>query len=314
MNTPATRLLLAGTSVLAGAAVLAGPAPLAVAGGLLLAFVLPGYALTGVVAGRRALTGTERVLLGPALSLALVVVGGLVLFAAGVHLNRPAWTVLTVGTTLLALTAAALRDRAAQPAVGAAPVAFQVPAAASATEPASEPANSGSAATVEAVHGTTITEVATANRTGTGIVRPGTTIGPVEPTEPPSTRQWLLRALPLVLALAVLGGAAWLSLDSNEKSTPGTVTALSAEAAGPVGARELRPVKLTVTGLVRGSAPYRIVVTGTNGSTLQTRQLDVESGSWTATLLLPARERLAVNLYRSGDAAPYRTTLLSRAI
>lgn len=96
-------LLVAAAAVGAGAATL-GPTPAAVRvpAGLLLALVLPGIALTGLLFGGRVLSTVERLVLPPALSAAVLVLGGLGLYAAGVGLGRVAWTALAAGTTLAA--------------------------------------------------------------------------------------------------------------------------------------------------------------------------------------------------------------------
>lgn len=289
-----TRLLLAALAAGAGAAVLRGPQPLIIAGGLLLALLLPGLALTDLLM-RRTVSATERAVLGPALSLALIIVGGLAVYVAGADLNRTTWTALTVGTTIGATLIAALRGEKTQAAV---------------VEPAAAVTTAGLPVTVGA---------STIEGTG-GIVRPGMTITldepssgapAVQPTLRPLT--FLVRALPLLLAGAVLGGAAWLSLDSSRRSTEATVTALSAVQSGPVTTTGTRPVRVTVTGLTGERAPWSIVINSSDGRELQRRVLAERSGDWSATLLVTATDRISVNLFRSGDAAPYRITLLGGA-
>jgi hypothetical protein len=65
--------------------------PVAALAGGALVFVLPGVAATEALFGRRALTYLERIVLAPALSLATVVLGGLVLAAMGIRLTSTAW-------------------------------------------------------------------------------------------------------------------------------------------------------------------------------------------------------------------------------
>lgn len=279
MNHLASRLCLAAFALASGAAVLYGPGQLVIAGGFLLAFLLPGLALTDLMVRRRTIGSVERAVLGPALSLAVVVLGGLAVFATGVGLNRTSWTVLLVGTTLVALVGAAFRQRFS-------PDEAVVAVAAVAAEATAGAAQGGAA--VLTAHGPS---------------SPAASVGP---------GRFALKALPLVLAAAVLGGAVWLSLDSVRQSTSAPVTALSVEETGSVGANNLRPVAVTVTGMVAGSGPYRLVVTGSNGVDTEVRTVDVASGEWQGTLLVPATDRVSINLYRSGDAAPYRTTSLGR--
>jgi hypothetical protein len=277
MNRLASRLTLALSAVAAGAAVRYGLAPLVIAGGLLLAFVLPGLALTDLIVRRRTVGGVERAVLAPALSLALVVLGGLAVFSAGVELTRASWTTLTVGTTLVALVGAASRQRFS-------PDEAAVPA----------------------------TTTAAAQGGGVAVLTADGPDGDAGTAPRPGPGRFALRALPLLLAAAVLGGAVWLTMDSIRQNAAAPVTALSVGQIGPTGANNLRPVAVTVTGLVRGSGPYRITVTNSTGVDTEVRTLDVPAGTWTGTLLVPATDRISINLYRSGDAAPYRTTLLSR--
>jgi hypothetical protein len=115
--------LVAGTAV-AALSVWYAPAPVAIPAGLLLAFILPGLALVllmrpgavgagssadAVGSGGSARSTVERVVLVPALSLAVLVIGGLALAACGARLNRETWTALTSTVTLLAAAIAMLR-------------------------------------------------------------------------------------------------------------------------------------------------------------------------------------------------------------
>lgn len=119
---PLLSRLVAGLAVAAGAAVLVAPRPVAVAGGLLLAFVLPGYALLPVLFRRRALTTVERAVLAPALSMGVLIAAGLFLSVAGLRLDRPAWTLATAGVTLAALLAARFRPERRTAVAAPAPV------------------------------------------------------------------------------------------------------------------------------------------------------------------------------------------------
>ncbi len=117
---PAGAAALAAT--LFAAVVLPGPRAVTVPAGLLLALVLPGAAAGAALFAGRQITRVERLVLVPALSLGLLVLGGLGLFACGVPLTRWSWAALTAGTTVLASTVAHLRRRRATPAGAAAPV------------------------------------------------------------------------------------------------------------------------------------------------------------------------------------------------
>jgi hypothetical protein len=94
----------------AAAAVGAPPAAMIVLGIMLLA--APGYLLGQLLAGART-TGLERLVVMAGLALAVPVLGGLLLHAAGVPLHRPGWLGLLAGVTLAADTALFARRRAA---------------------------------------------------------------------------------------------------------------------------------------------------------------------------------------------------------
>jgi hypothetical protein len=94
----------------AAAAVGAPPAAMIVLGILLIA--APGYLLGRLLVGSRT-TGLELVVVMAGLALAVPVLGGLLLYAAGVPLHRPGWLGLLAGVTLAADTALFARRRAA---------------------------------------------------------------------------------------------------------------------------------------------------------------------------------------------------------
>ena len=99
-------------AVLACAAAASGapPAAMIVLGIMLMA--APGYLLGQLLVGSR-IAGLERVAVMAGLALAVPVLGGLLLYAAGVPLHRPGWLGLLAGVTLAADTALFARRRAA---------------------------------------------------------------------------------------------------------------------------------------------------------------------------------------------------------
>jgi hypothetical protein len=375
MNAVFTRWLAALT-VAATAAVLVGPAPTAVAGGLLLAFALPGLALTAILFRGRDLSAVERVLLAPALSMALLVISGLVMYAAGVDLDRSAWTAATAGVTLVALLGATLPDRkraGAEPgdhesltaddesaADVAAGVAARVALGASAglLERASHspPAPAAALTLVRPAAGHPTDAADTAELPKTPVpaaddadtVELSTTPGPAaaaDTVEPPATtdpgadaadtpelprtpgpaagrpaatsaagwtRRMLRQVLPLAVALAVLAAAGWTSYASSRDSYDVTVTTLSAERPARMGPSGLRTVRVTATGLVGAGAPYRLVVAGHDGRATEERPVVADRhGRWTATLIIPGRQRVIANLFRADSDQPYRTLLFA---
>lgn len=96
-------------------------APIAVmtAAGIAL-FVAPGYLLGQLLVGSR-VTGLERAAVITGLALAVPVLGGLLLYAAGVPLHRPGWLGLLAGVTLAGDVALFLHRRAGR----AAPLRWQ---------------------------------------------------------------------------------------------------------------------------------------------------------------------------------------------
>ena len=102
-------------AALSAAAVVAG-APTAVTAVLALPLLAaPGYVWTEVLFGGR-LAGMPRVLAVTCLSLMVPVLGGLVLYAAGLPLHRTAWVCLLAGVTVLGGAVILARQRSTPPA------------------------------------------------------------------------------------------------------------------------------------------------------------------------------------------------------
>jgi hypothetical protein len=74
-------------------------------------FAAPGY-LLGQLLLRSRIAGLERMVVSTGLALAVPVLGGLLLYAAGVPLHRPGWLGLLAGVTLIGDLALFLRRRA----------------------------------------------------------------------------------------------------------------------------------------------------------------------------------------------------------
>ena len=74
-------------------------------------FIAPGYLLGQLLVGSR-VTGLERAGVITGLALGVAVLGGLLLYAAGVPLHRPGWLGLLAGVTLAGDAALFLRRRA----------------------------------------------------------------------------------------------------------------------------------------------------------------------------------------------------------
>lgn len=256
--------LLLGATAAAVVAVLFRWPVAAVAGGALLAFVLPGTALVGALFGdSRTLRRLERYVLAGALSLAVLILGGLLLYAVGIRLRMPSWTALTGAVTLAG--AAVTYVRAARVARGG-------------------------------------TGPRAAARTGTG---------------GRDAVRLARRAAPLALALALLGGAAWVSVASaHREAAATTVTALSivsAENPDPA-TSSTRRVLYAVTTQGTTPASFTLEVRGPDGYAVSLTLTVSKRSSWYHTLEVPVTDRVTASLYRGGESTPYRTVYLHGSV
>ena len=319
---------LALLTLAAGAAVLFGPQPLAVAGGLLLALVLPGLAVTETVLRGRKLARVERVVLAPALSLAVLVLSGLIIYVTGFVLNKVAWTSATVGVTLVGLFGATVPQ--AWAAIAARFGAYLIAEddddgtptqAAAPAAPAKVPVVTGAAPEQQtaqvAAQGPNDTLILPAvlleEQAKAKVAKQAENPAKPVPVPPRPPRRLVWQAAPLLLVVAILGGAGWMSYHSSKTSYDSTVvTALSAAPSGPVNSAGTRAVAVTATGLVAANGPYTLVATGTSDTTTLRRTITVPAnGTWTQSLTLPGSQRITISLYRSGDSSAYRTLFIS---
>jgi hypothetical protein len=116
---------LLGAGLLVAVVLPGTPRAVAVPAGLLLALVLPGAAATAALFTGRVVSTVERLVLVPALSLAVLVLGGLGLYACGVPLVRWSWAALAAGATALGALVAYLRRRRGAGRAGRVPPAWQ---------------------------------------------------------------------------------------------------------------------------------------------------------------------------------------------
>jgi hypothetical protein len=285
---------LAALTVAAAAGVLYGPGPVSIVAGLMLAFGLPGAGLTAILfRTRSALSGYERFTFIPALSLATVVLGGLIAWVAGLSLDRNTWVGVSGGVALLGLLAAAAWPAADDPAHTAATAAVPLgtPAARDRSAPP-PPANVDS------------TQVMQVGPDRPGAAAEGRTLG----------RRLTREVLPLILVAALLGGASWLSLTSSRDAHNVEIISLSAVPPGPPNATGDRIVRVSAAGLPARSTSYSVVVIDDVGEENQRRQITADAdGGWTADLTLPGDERMTIGLYRPGESTPYRTVIIADA-
>lgn len=298
---------IAAATVLAAVAVLAGPVQVAVAGGLLLALLLPGLALTRALFRRRDLSGVERAVLAPAMSLACLIIAGLLMNAMGVRLDRAAWTTATVGVTLLSLLAAAapIRGRADRPVA--------------ANQMAEALADASTADTVRLSLVPPLLESVERPRRAIRpdpAARTGLLDMPVPVTaERPASggigwRPVLRHVVPLALAVALAGAGGWLSYDSSRDSAR-TVTALSASPPSAPTASGTRTLRVTADGLTPAQGPYTLVVRGDGDRRLSSHPVTGRGGSWSTEVTIPGQQRVTIGLYRAGEAAPYRLVIIA---
>jgi len=107
-----TKTLVA-LAVLATALVVAGVPGAEIVAGLALALVLPGLALVRALFAGRTLSRVEQVVLVPALSLAVIVIGGLLIFVTGIALTAASWGVVAGAVTVAAALAPGVSARIA---------------------------------------------------------------------------------------------------------------------------------------------------------------------------------------------------------
>jgi hypothetical protein len=281
---------LAGVTVAAGLAVWFGPLAVSVPGGLLLAFVLPGVAIAAAMfrPGRRDVGVVERLVLVPALSLAVLVLGGLGLWAIGGSLNRAGWLSIAVAVTLVGVATAVARERWLPAGFSWAALSPSSPATSSAS-PSSSPAP-----------GPAVSD-------GAGFSWSAVSW--------PAARRRLVRDVaPLTLAVVLLAGVGWWSLTDSARTYDVTVTSLSAAPPGPVGDDGNRTVQVTATGLAPADGPYRLVLTGSEGEQIRAENLTPGTGGdWTGRLSLPGEERVTVDLFRADESAALRTVIIAAA-
>ena len=269
---------LAVLTIAAGAGVLSGPSAVRVVGGLLSALGLPGLALTtALFRDRIALTAIERIMLVPALSLATLVLGGLVAWGAGLSLRRETWlgvsgvvTLVALGTTLIWPVAVPVRaKRVKLPTPGDPTLILPVFLDRQRTRDMSQ-------------------------------------MRRLLPSRPAQT------VLPLVLALALLGGASWYSVWTSARTHDVTVTYLSAAPPAPANSLGERSVAVTASGLAGGNGAYELVVTGPSGAETSRQELTADGrGQWSGAVTIPGGERTTIGLYRSGETTPYRTLIVA---
>jgi hypothetical protein len=302
--------------------------PFTAIAGMILALLLPGFAVTEALLRGRRLARVERLVLAPALSLAVLVLAGLIIYVLGFKLDRISWTSAAVGVTLAGLVVATLPkawapiatrfgryliaedDDEGPPPAGKEPVPAGAPVpppAAAETQQIIVPRGKDDTLFLPAV---VLQEQAQA-RVAQRAERAERSDELSEPKPVKAPRRLVWQAAPLLLVVALLGGASWLSYTNSHDKYETVVTALSAAPSGPVNAAGNRVVTVTASGLAAADGPYSLVATGTGLATIRQSVAVPANGYWTQSLTLPGSVRITINLYRSGDTTAYRTLYIS---
>jgi hypothetical protein len=237
--------------------------------------------------------------LAPGLSLAVLVVSGLVIYVAGFALNRNAWTSATAGVTVLALIVPA--------------VARSGRSVRRAAKRAAEKEADGRIADIAAAAALAVQAATQGPGENRVRIQPddATLLLPVVRDTDDMTQQFFLPPL-VVPAVKPPVVKPKPPLRSSHDSYDVTVTTLSAAVPGPVNVAGSRVVAVSATGLIAADGPYSVRVSSADG--VQTEKLTVAvpaGGTWSASLTMPGRQRMTVNLYRSGDTTAYRTLYIA---
>jgi uncharacterized protein DUF1616 len=230
------------TTVAATALTMAGVPMLGAVAGLALAFVLPGHALVGAVFARLALSRVERIVLTPALSLAVLVLGGLLLDIAQIRLTLGAWSLITGTVTVIAALVGHRRS------------------------------------------------------------------DPVRSFDRSTTMRWVV---PAMIGALLLTSAGWISLRSATAQRDAVaVTGLSMVLVNPAGTDPTRILAIDVTAIHSPRSAYRLVINGPDAFRMTVTPDVGPDGAWRRDIAVPSDGRVTADLYRAGDATPYRSVFV----
>lgn len=268
-----------GEPALTAGSALAGPSVIAIAFGLIFALVLPGYAITRLLGHARDLSRVEELFCIPALSMASIVIGGLVIDVAGFTLTRSTWAVFLAGVTEAALVVDLVLP-------------WRTRAAATDSVPSNGTSPTGGPATI----GPATVDPATVR---TGVV---------------SRRRLSGRARALIVGgvLATTAVVAVMTIVVGEKDAVATqppaataigmVPAFATEAPGST-----RTVSLYVWNGEGAQTTFTIRLTGTGKFTDTIRATVYDNSQWSGRAKVPSTGKVTAELFRPGDKTPYRT-------
>ncbi len=262
-------------TAVAALAVDSGVLLFSVPGGIALGAVLPGLVAVRAIFVGRALRALDRITLIPVLSLAVLVLGGLLMAVLRIPLNTTSWLGLT-GLSVLAFTGAGFLRRSRQ-----------------SPTPASVSADPGKADSDE------VDDSGEAGAESAGTVSFG---------------YFARRLAPLAIAVVLLVGAGFVSVITAKHDSAGsTFTALSLVPAGAGAPNSTtRSVVVVVTCHEARSTVYRVRLAGPTNFTAGYDVTLAPGREWVQTLDVPTTGKVTAILYRQPDTTtPYRSVWLA---
>lgn len=242
---------------------------IAIAFGLIFALALPGYAITRLLGHARDLSRVEQLCCIPALSMASIVIGGVVIDVAGFTLTRSTWAVFLAGVTEVALVLDLMLPwRARAAATDSVPPSGMPPIAGAATVRTAVPSGrrlSGRARTL-IVGGVLATTAAVA------------------------------------VITMVVGEKDAVATQPRAATAIGMVPAFATEAPGST-----RTVSLYVWNGEGAQTTFTIRLTGTGKFTDTIRATVYDNSQWSGRAKVPSKGKVTAELFRPGDKTPYRT-------
>ena len=246
-----------------------GPSVIAIAFGLIFALVLPGYAITRLLGHARDLSRVEELFCIPALSMASIIIGGLVIDVAGFTLTRSTWAVFLAGVTEAALVLDLI-----------------LPSRTHAEAADSVPSNSTSPDAGTATVRTAVPSRRRLSGRARGLIVGG------------------LLAMTAVVAVMtmVVGEKDAVATQPPAATAIGMVPAFATEAPGST-----RTVSLYVWNGEGAQTTFIIRLTGTGKFTDTIRATVYDNSQWSGRAKVPSTGKVTAELFRPGDKTPYRT-------
>ncbi len=129
----------------------------------------------------------------------------------------------------------------------------------------------------------------------------------------PSRWRIAARLAPFLLVLVFLGGASWVGWQSATKPDKHPFTALSMILTDDHNTTDkLRPVALAVECEEKTRTSYTLTVHGPSGTLIKQYAFTLQPGQiWKESLEVSTTESATADLFRSTDAAPYRSVFVS---